>query len=150
MLCRLYYEFHQFVHHGLPDRLLSLGDPETYDYSYLMAEVPKIMEREDEALLVADRHGQVVGLAHICLRHEGPRELLQERAYGYLQSLMVQAQFRRHGIGRQLIHAAEVWVQEREATEIRLEAWLFAGGPIPFYELLGYRPLKQEMVRNLR
>src|SRR5690606_33485467 len=87
--------------------------------------------------------------AHICLRHEGLQAVLQERTYGYLQSLVVQARFRRHGIGRQLVHAAEVWAQEREAIEMRLDTWLFASGPLPFYALLGYRPLKQEMVRNL-
>jgi GNAT superfamily N-acetyltransferase len=45
--------------------------------------------------------------------------------------------------------AAEAWARERGATELRLDAWEFAAGPLPFYESLGYQTIKRTLVKPL-
>jgi GNAT superfamily N-acetyltransferase len=69
--------------------------------------------------------------------------------YGYLQSLMVDAAFRRQGIATQLMAAAERWAQEHGAVEMRLQIWEFDGDPLPFYERRGFRTLRRTLVREL-
>jgi GNAT superfamily N-acetyltransferase len=43
----------------------------------------------------------------------------------------------RRGVGGRLMTAAEAWAHARRATQLRLDAWEFAAGPLPFYEALG-------------
>ncbi len=69
--------------------------------------------------------------------------------YGYLQSLMVTASARRQGLGERLLAAAERWSRDRGATELRLNCWEFAAGPLPFYEARGYRTIKRTLARPL-
>lgn len=148
-LCALYLEFHEFHVRGVPDRLSSLGTPDTFDPSELCAALGKIMQSEDSALFVAESHGRVVGLAEVYLRHDEPNPAVVVRCYGYLQSLMVAPAFRRQGIATRLMSAAEDWAQARGAAEMRLQTWEFDGDPLPFYDHLGYRTLRRTLVRGL-
>lgn len=148
-LCALYFEFHEFHTRGVPDRLASLGAPETFDPSELHAALEKIMRSEDAALFVAESDGHVVGLAEVYLRHDEPDPAIVAHCYGYLQSLMVDPAFRRRGIATQLMAAAEGWAKAHGAVEVRLQTWEFAGDPLPFYDHLGYRTLRRTLVREL-
>lgn len=148
-LCVLYFEFHEFHVRGVPDRLASLGDPDTFDRSDLCAALIKIVHSDDSALFVAESDGRVVGLAEVYLRHDEPNPATVARCYGYLQSLMVDPAYRRQGIAAQLVAATEGWAQAHGAAEMRLQTWEFDGGPLPFYDRLGYRTLRRTLVRNL-
>ena len=68
--------------------------------------------------------------------------------YGYLQSLIVSAPFRKSGLGKQLVAAAHEWARGQDATELQMDIWEFAEGPLHFYETLGYRTLKRHLVIN--
>jgi GNAT superfamily N-acetyltransferase len=147
-LCRLYHEFHEFHVRGVPDRLLSLGEPPaTYAQTDLYRALGGIIGGADSAIFVAEAAGQAVGLAEVYLRQDEPNPLETSCRYGYLQSLIVQAGFRREGIGTQLLEAAQQWVRERGAAELRVEVWEFGAGPLPFYEKNGYRTLRRTLVR---
>jgi ribosomal protein S18 acetylase RimI-like enzyme len=148
-LCKLYFEFHEFHVRGVPDRLLSLGDPETFDSSELCAALEKIVGDDDAALFVATVARQVVGLVEIYLRQDEANPARVSYQYGYLQSLMVREAFRRRGIGTRLLEAAQQWAREKGATKVRLETWEFAEGPQAFYERQGYRTLRRTLVREL-
>jgi GNAT superfamily N-acetyltransferase len=148
-LCALYFEFHEFHVRGVPDRLSSLGAPETFDRSELCAALDKIMRGDDSALFVAESGGRLVGLAEVYLRHDELDPAAVARCYGYLQSLMVDPAFRRQGVATQLMAAVEDWARDRGVTEMRLQTWEFDGGPLPFYDRLGYRTLRRTLVRDL-
>jgi len=148
-LCALYLGFHDFHVRGVPDRLSSLGTPETFDCSELGVALERIMHGEDSALFVAESGGCLVGLAEVYLRQDKPDPATVTRCYGYLQSLMVDAAFRRQGIATQLMAAAEGWARERGAVEMRLQTWEFDGDPLTFYTRLGYRTLRRTLVREL-
>jgi len=148
-LCALYLEFHEFHVRGVPDRLSSLGTPDTFDPSELCAALEKIMQSEDSALFVAESAGRVVGLAEVYLRHDEPDPATVARCYGYPQSLMVDLTYRRQGIATRLIAAAESWAQAHGAAEMRLQTWEFTGDPLPFYDHLGYRTLRRTLVRDM-
>ena len=148
-LCALYFEFHEHHARGVPDRLASLGDPETFDSSDLRVALEKIMQSGDSALFVAESDGRVVGLAEVYLRHDEPNPATVAHCYGYLQSLMVGLAYRRQGIATQLVATAEGWVKAHGAAEMRFQIWEFDAGPLPFYDRLGYRTLRRTLVREL-
>src|SRR5262249_33269375 len=115
----------------------------------LQAQLAAIVHDPSAALLCAEVRGEVVGLAEVYLRRDEPHPLRRETTYGYLQSLMVTERWRRCGIGGRLIAAAEAWARVLGATQLRLDAWEFTGGPSPFYEGHGYLTVKREFVKDL-
>lgn len=143
----LSHEFHEFHVHGVPDRLRV---PVPYDDVAVREMLVKILHNEDAALFVAYEHGRLVGLAEVHLQRDNPHPAVIDYAYGHLQSLIVTAPMRRQGLGRRLVAAAEQWSSEHGATEMRLTIWEFAGGPLPFYEALGYRTMKRILARSLK
>jgi len=149
VLCQLYIAFHEFHVRGIPARLLSLGDPGTYDCTDLFKTLNELLVDPNVAIFVADVDGRVVGLAEVHLRHDESSSAKVAYPYGYLQSLMVEAAFRRRGVGRQLVAAAEQWAKGRGAAEMRLETWEFAAGPLSFYESIGYATLRRTLSRSL-
>ena len=148
-LCQLYYEFHEYMVQGVPQRLQSLGDYECFNASSLTLSLQKLMDAVDVAMWVAELNGQVVGLAEVYLRADAQEAEIVAYRYGYLQSLFVKRQFRGRGIGAQLLAAAEAWARQHGAAELRLEMWEFAQGPLGFYQQQGYGALRRTLVRAL-
>jgi len=146
----LYEEFHAFHVRGVPDRLRLPDQP---DDPARRADVRKqlqaILRDPEAALFVADVDGAPVGLAEVYLRRDEPHPLTVSHTYGYLQSLAVTARQRGRGLGTRLVAAAEQWARGRGATQLRLETWGFPAGPLPFYEVLGYRTAKRTLVKPL-
>lgn len=145
-LVPLYTEFHEFHVLGVPDRLRK---PDTYDEATLRSTLRKLVERDDAQIFVVDREGEIVGLAEVYVRQDEPRPLTVAHRYGYLQSLIISAPLRKSGLGKQLVAAAHQWAKGQYATEMQVETWEFAQGPLQFYEALGYRTLQRHLVTDL-
>ena len=149
-LCKLYHAFHQFHVRGVPDRLLSLGEPpETYKGSDLYLALEKIIRDDDAAIWLAEVSSQPVGLAEVYLRQDEASPLRAAYRYGYLQSLVVAEAYRQRGVGTRLVEAAQQRARARGASEMRLDTWEFEQGPQEFYERLGYCTLRRTLVRAL-
>lgn len=145
-LVLLYIEFHEFHVRGVPDRLRT---PDAYDEPALRDALRAIVSREDAAIFVLSSGGVLLGLAEVYLRQDEPHALTVAHRYGYLQSLIISTAHRKHGWGKRLMLAAQDWAAEREATEMHVESWEFEAGPVHFYEALGYRTLKRQLVTPL-
>ncbi len=148
----LYTEFHMFHVLGVSDRLRPLAAPDERadkDVNTLRVALQNILHSEDAALFVVEVDDRVVGFAEVYLRQEEEQPLVIAHRYGYLQSLMVSAPYRKLGLGEALVKVAQQWAKEQGASEMQIETWEFAAGPVPFYEHLGYRTLKRHMVVDL-
>jgi GNAT superfamily N-acetyltransferase len=149
-LCRLYHEFHEFHVRGVPERLITLGEPpDSYQGSDLYLALEEIINDDDSAIFVAELPGALVGLAEMYVRQDEPNPLRESWRYGHLQSLIVNEAFRRQGIGAQLLQTAEQWAKARACAEMRVETWEFERGPLSFYEGHLYRTLRRTLVRKL-
>jgi GNAT superfamily N-acetyltransferase len=146
MLLALYREFQAFHVMRLPDRLRT---PPAEHEAEVRAALGKLLGEQDAALFVAEVAGVVIGLAEVYLRADAADPATIAHRYGYVQSLMVTAQSRGHGAGAGLMAAAARWARERGADEMRLSTWELAGGPLAFYERLGYQTLRRTLVRRL-
>jgi GNAT superfamily N-acetyltransferase len=149
VLCRLYFQFHQYHVGGVPDRLASLGEPDEYDYSELRVNLENIIRDDDSVLFLAQVGQQPAGFAEVYVRDDKPDPARVSYRYGHLQSLMVLDKFRRNGIGTRLVEETHRWAKEQGATEMRLDIWEFDRGPLDFYENAGYRTLRRTLVRGL-
>lgn len=145
-LCELYSEFHEFHVKGIPTRLRS---PAGIDNDELRIKIEKVLSNSDSVILVVESNGQVVGFAEVYMRQDEANPYRMSYRYGYLQSMMVNEGYRRRKLGRHLLDAAEQWVKERNAAEMRLDIWEFKGGPLRFYENAGYQTLRRTLVRKL-
>jgi GNAT superfamily N-acetyltransferase len=149
-LTRLYHEMHNFHAAAVSDRLVRISEvSDIHERSDLYQEIMKIIQSMDSVIFLAEVDQKPVGLAEIHIRHDDANPLTVPYRYGYLQSLIVTASNRQRGIGTQLVAAIEHWAKEKGASEIRLNVFEFAGGPLTFYEQLGYRTLKRSLVHRL-
>jgi GNAT superfamily N-acetyltransferase len=88
----------------------------------------------EHALLVAETAGRVAGMMHVFARPavENPREAV-------VQSIVVDAAFRRAGVGRHLMAAAEQWGGEHGCRSVVLSSNIARTPAHAFYAALGYR-----------
>jgi GNAT superfamily N-acetyltransferase len=133
------------VREALPSdaqRIASLGLQLGYEVP--VAHVQRFMEtlRDSEALFVAvvPRAG-VIGWVSIAESHT-----LTASARAEIHGLVVEDEFRGHGIGRALVAAAEAWARRRGCTALRLLSNVIRERAHDFYRDLGYDVLKTEHV----
>ena len=98
----------------------------------------------DELSLVAEIDGEVVGSieAKLIEPMEGAeRQLLRELGDKRLsiETLTVERDHWRSGVGSALMEAAEAWAKERGATRSATYTYIDSPVSVPFYEKLGYK-----------
>jgi GNAT superfamily N-acetyltransferase len=148
-LCALFAEFHDFNLRGLPDRLAGPGGPGGFEPVKLEANLRHLLGAHGSNILVAESDGALLGLAEVYIRQTSRGAAVIQRTYGHLQSLIVTAAARGRGVGQQLLQSVEVWAGARGASELQIDCWEFADGPLGFYEREGYRTLTRTLVREL-
>ena len=96
--------------------------------------------------LVAERHGQVLGIVAVTaipyLEHEG--------RWGRIVALVVSAACRGHGIGRQLVEAAENSARELGCITMEVTSARSRTDAHPFYRNLGYQDSGDRSARYLK
>jgi GNAT superfamily N-acetyltransferase len=84
----------------------------------------------------------LVGWVHVYGVH-----LLESDGYAEIGGLVVLAHYRRHGIGRALMGAAEDWAATNQYPNVRLRSGMQRRDEAHlFYEKIGYFPSKQSMM----
>lgn len=145
-LLALYVELHEFHAQNLPHWLCI---PEVYDHTASRELLKGLFDKETAVLFVAEVLGAMVGLVEVYLKEDEEHPVLVPHRYGYVQSLVVAAAFRKQGLGKALLEEAHRWTQEHGGEEVRLAAWEFVEGPLPFYEALGYSTYKRWLMKAL-
>ncbi len=99
----------------------------------------------EELILVAEYAGQAVGFIHAVIQpplESAARQFVRDVAYPRLSipALVVQQAYWRHGIGTQLLTAAEEWGRSRGASIALLDTYSESPISLPFYEQrMGYQ-----------
>lgn len=148
-LCDLYYELHAFHVQGVPDRLAGLDASDSEGRRELAGRIAAVIQGCDSAILVSVLGSAVVGLAELHVREDEPVAARVHHRFAHLQSLIVSDRARGCGIGQALLAAAERWSRTYGVTEMRVDTWEFAAGPLEFYRRQGYCTLRRTLVRQL-
>lgn len=136
-------------HVGLEPERYRVLDPAAVATDYRHGRQHRPGGRPDEqATLVAELDGQVVGVAN--LRVVYPGEAHQPLRYGEIAELAVSAHARRQGVGSALVAAAEAWARERDCTYTVLDynARNVDAGRL-YRDRLGYRPAGEIVLKKL-
>jgi len=115
-----------------------LGYPVTAEL--FRARLDRALARADQAVLVAESsHGAIAGWIHVA-----EQSLLEVEPRCEILGLVVDGAQRRHGVGRQLIEAAEAWAGGRGLDEMAVRSNVIRAESHPFYERLGYVRVKTQ------
>ena len=103
---------------------------------------------DEEATLVAELDGQVVGVTNLRVVYPGEAHL--PIRYGEIAELAVAAHARRRGVGSALVAAAEAWARERGCAYTVLDYNARNVDAGRFYrDRLGYRPAGEIVLKKL-
>ena len=102
----------------------------------------------DVGFFVAERGGQVVGMAHVSLGDTKPYPVIVPRRVATVNDLVVDERQRRSGIGRALVEQAASWATARGADELELSVYVFNAGAMAFYSAMGFTVLSSRMIRS--
>ena len=101
-------------------------------------EMLDIYEHTDSQLvLVAEKDGRLVGFLEASIRPFV--EDCHSDQVGYLEGWFVEPGFRRYGIGRDLVRAAERWARKRGCTEMASDAEVGNDLSLEAHLKLGYK-----------
>lgn len=92
----------------------------------------KQLSRDDRLLLALDGE-QLIGYAHVHISHD----LLHDET-AEVVNILVHPQFRRQGVGRRLIAAAETWAQQSGKARLLLRTNVLQRDTHAFFTSLGY------------
>ena len=109
------------------------------DRATFAARLSRILARSDQQVMIAETSGRAVGWVHVALW-----EYLETEPFVVIAGLVVDANHRRHGIGRLLMTTAEQWARDRGCTIVRLWSSSSRTAAHRFYESLGYTNIKTQ------
>ncbi len=113
------------------------------------AEYRGLLENPGQAIYLAFEEEEAVGFVNVILREALSLEILAPRHFAVVDSLGVKAEYRRAGIGKELMDCAEQWARLQGASSIELNVFEFNRGAIAFYQRLGYTDLSRKMRKKL-
>src|SRR5919202_139463 len=132
-------------HHGFdPQRFLAArpGTPEGYA-SFISTQ----LEDPDKAVLVADDNGDVIGYAYAAV--EGYDYMALRGPAGVVHDILVDAEYRGRGVGRQLLDAALAFLKSRGAPRVVLTTAEGNERAQRLFARAGFRRTMIEMTREL-
>jgi ribosomal protein S18 acetylase RimI-like enzyme len=110
----------------------------------------RIVDDADQELLVAEGPQALRGLIHLQL-YETPRStVFADRRRAHVEDLVVDAAWRRQGIGTALLRAGEDWARQQRADQLVLTVWSGNEPGLAFYDDRGYHPVSRVLAKELR
>lgn len=102
--------------------------------------ITRILQDRSHAVYVAERPNRsVVGWVHVCAR-----DSLVADGQAEIEHLVVDEEYRRHGIGQLLVEQAERWACEKGCQAICVRSNVVREGAHSFYEKIGYAAVKTQ------
>jgi ribosomal protein S18 acetylase RimI-like enzyme len=130
----LYAEGDAYHHAGAPQSFAPAAEP-----ARTREVIQAMLDDPHQELLVAEIGGHTVGLVHLTMRERNIPFVPKRIAV--INEVVVSADQRGKGIGRQLMANAQELAASRGADEIWLDVWEFNKPALGFYESLGYQPV---------
>jgi ribosomal protein S18 acetylase RimI-like enzyme len=107
------------------------------------------LEKEDVLILLAEADGDDVGYLFAEELRRPPNPFTTALDLVYIHHLAVVAGFRRNGVGRELLRAAEDHARNRRLSCVRLDTWAFNQPAQDFFVRMGFQPYNTRMKRDL-
>ena len=136
-LLRTHYEFDR-------DRFLAPGDNAEEGYAWFLGTQ---LQRDDVAIFVAERDGEVLGYVYTGIEPHSWKELRDEA--GFIHDILVDERGRRGGLARALLAAAIDWLRARGMPRVVLWTAEQNDAAQRLFAASGFRRTMIEMTREL-
>jgi N-acetylglutamate synthase-like GNAT family acetyltransferase len=100
-----------------------------------------ILQRDDNAVFVAELDRKVVGWAQVVAMR-----LLESPPFAELTGLVVDQDTRGRGLGRRLVEACAQWAHDRQLQQIRVRSNIVREEAHRFYMRVGFEKIKSQAV----
>lgn len=108
-----------------------------------------IFENEEQAILVADDDGKVIGFSHVMILKQKDIACLKPQTVVYVQDLDVSESERGKGVGTLLLTASREYGKRNGADFIRTQVFPQNADGIRFYEKNGFCEMMKTMEGSL-
>ncbi len=113
------------------------------------AHIQEILQGADSTIFVAEVGEVIAGFALVFVKDAPPVPVMVPRRFAVVDTLGVDEQYRRRGVGRALMEQAEQFAREHGARDIELSVYKFNVGAIRLYEELGYQTASLKMRKGI-
>lgn len=120
-----------------PDRFRPGFPPELENMIY------DFYRREGTCVVVAERDGQICGMACVEYIDRPGSAYMEPRKYYYIQEFGVSEAFQRQGVGKELFAFLQRDAREKGFASIELDVWEFNEAALKFYESVGFHPYRR-------
>lgn len=107
------------------------------------------LSKDNFTVFVAEEDSLLVGAVAVSVSSSAPQPFLTFRPRGHIATIVVTESYRGRGIGRALMSAAEAYVKENGAEDIKLEVMAFNTHALDFYRELGYGNFSFRLSKHL-
>ena len=109
----------------------------------------QVLSSEDSTILVAEEHGDVVGVLFLFIRTPPEASIFRHRRFVVIETIAVEESWRSLGIGSALLAKAESWAKAKGVKHLELSVWEFNQRALALYEKTGYRTVRHTMGKEL-
>jgi len=124
---------------ALPDLFKPVQNARTEEF------LKSFIGNDDARIFVAKVEDRVVGLVQFSVIDVGERPTMFSRKLLFVDSLVVNAEFRRRGFGNALMNYVHDWAADHDIPSIELTVYGFNRPAIQLYEELGYETMMRRM-----
>lgn len=136
-LCREVRQYHNDLLHGY-----FAEQNDEYEKGVFL----ETLENNEDVALVAEEGDEIVG---VLLGEFKTSRWLKNSRVAHISNLGIKKDYRRKGVGRQLMDCFFELCKNRKIQEIRLGVYIDNVPAYKFYEDYGFRPLQQTMTLDL-
>lgn len=110
------------------------------EHLFTQEEFAHLLADEREVALIAEAGGRAVGICMATIKEPPAVPYLCPAKAAHIGDLFVDKAFRRRGVGKALLDAAQCAARAKGAGRMTLLVWPFNGEALAFYEGLGFLP----------
>jgi ribosomal protein S18 acetylase RimI-like enzyme len=116
------------------------GLGQTYDFSKTLERLLFLIDKQEHYILVAEIDTNIVGYIHA-----GDYDVTYSDHLKNIMGIAVQTEYRRKGVGKELLFAVEEWAKEDGAIGVRLVSGASRKQAHEFYSACGYSKNKEQL-----
>lgn len=102
----------------------------------------KLLDKEDAVIFLAEEEDQYIGFAHCQLRFDYV-EGTDTSPVGYLEGIYVMEEYRKRGIGKELVTYCEEWSRQKGCTEFASDIELDNVDSFNFHLKVGFKEVNR-------
>lgn len=104
-----------------------------------------LMNDENGDIIVAERDGIICGMVCVDYVNKPESPYGMARSFYHVQEIAVDENYRRQGVGKELLEFMIADAKRRNLNKIELDVWKFNNSAMEFYQAVGFKETRRWM-----